>query len=276
MSTERTYWFGGGLGDVIISIYWYTAYEELLTEEDAWVVYAFGNPHCAELFWWLPNRKGLRLVDGNGPRMHYMEQGVKGTTAPQILEWAGRDPAGLYYGERRAVPYHWQYDWQAPDKLVIDEPYVVIQPFAGDHSRDIPVPVLRRLAHDLLGRGITPVFVTRNFVRVFKGHLRHTLEVLPADLARFKTPEISVPATLALTQKARGVVGMHSALTHAGACMGRKTLAVQNAAVLQHRSKDGNPCAGSWYFYYEAYPHVTRLPLEQGWEKILAGWVADL
>jgi hypothetical protein len=279
MSTERTYWFGGGLGDVVISIYWRTAFEKLLRETDAWVVHASVNPHVAELFRWLPNSAGLRLVDAERKRLQLAEAGEKNVERT-LMSWAGRRPESLYRGDKREAGSRWLHTWEAPDVITSDvTSCVVIQPFAGEAGRGIPLPALRWLCVKLLNAGLEPILVTRDFVRMWKQNMQHSVESLPADLRRFQINHLSVPATLRLLQDARGSVGMHSFLTHAASCMGHLTLALQNEGMLRHNhgvGDDGKPKPGSWYFYYETYPHVTALPLTTGWETRAEQWVDEV
>ena len=269
---DRTYVFGGGLGDVIISLYWNTGYEELLQESAAWVVCGTGNPHVLELFHWEDNARNWRVLDASIKRMHLLDANYQGSHMRRLLRWAGRNPDTLYTGVRRNWQAHpWEHRWQAPDLWIPSEKYVVIQPFAGLKSRDIPEVILCYLVERLCRAAIRPILVTRDFLRVSHGHLQHSFEELPPALLPHQRRGLSVPATLELTRNAAGVVSMHSSLVLAGTLQNRKTLAVQNKMLIDHKKAHD-----SWYFFYETCPHVTTCRTFEAWRKTVDGWIGTL
>lgn len=275
-SVERTYWFGGGLGDVILALYGHTGFEDLLKESEAWVVHAFGNPHVTELFRWLPNAPGIRMIDVDPKRLEWMAAGYKGSRARELVAWAGRNPDTIYLGNPRPN-WDWDHCWQAPDLWFPADKYAVIQPFAGDNSRDIPVAVLSQLCESLLDAGLQPVMVTRDFIRVRGGIMLHNEERLPRGLRRFHAGNLSIPATLSLTARASGVVAPHSSLLHAGVCQRRPTLVLRTASVMATRFPKEYGGERSWYFYYEDQPHVTSLSLTSPYiGDQMAAWVSSI
>lgn len=260
MNPQPTYYFFGGLGDVVYRCFRYTGYENLLNEPEAQIVIGTVNPFVHELFRHTPNASGLTLVDVSNK----YNQALQNRSEKVNKLFINPDDEQTNDKPRKRGDDYFP-TFYAKDSLEHPNPYVVIQPFTGTLSRRLPIALVQTLVEACYSNGIQPFLVTRDYLRTGQHGLAHDKEELPRSLQNLQV-SLSVPATLNLCLNAVGVVSTHSSLLHCGALGQVPTLAIQSPA-LRNQEKD-------WYFYYESLGNVTCLDHEAHFDA--RRWIASL
>jgi hypothetical protein len=251
--------FSAGLGDVIRSFYQTDRYARVCeTSERLGVILATHNPCVHECFLHHPNRERLHIVELPGQYDRLRGNGFKGIELQHaLIESAGFAPSEVISNPRDYRPLFYAAD----DTGAADG--IVIQPFAGGRSRNLPPRVLRQLVSACLETGRNVHLVTRSYLRFCDGRQIHDEECIPEDLlvhpALIWHRNLSVPATLNLIKNCAYFAGCHSSLLQAAWFEGKPVFALYPDGQTDWSAEK----IGSSYSFGAGFSNTRHLPFSQ-------------
>ncbi len=212
MKENPTVEFGGGLGDVILSIYRRDAMEVLdAATRPHNVLVVSNNPHAMELFRWHPNNGQFVLFD-----LHHKCLELQAHKPDDVI---GRIyqfldlPLSLRTGRQPATrrPVFHSVD------AIASAGHLVFQPYAGSAGRWLPAGLIENLLQAFSRLDRTVYVITRSYIRLDGPVSRRTVhprEAFPFDLPHnvIHLDSLSVPATLQLIRDSAGFLGAHSSM----------------------------------------------------------------
>lgn len=205
---------GGGLGDLVLRLYRRNACE-ILDDADSPhnLIMMCNNPYALELFKWHPNRKNFIFFDLHHKWLEFQGPGDSPEDVIKRVYQFLDLPIELRVGMGPATK---KPSFHSVDEIV-DENYLVFQPFAGGKNRCLPDDLIVRLL-ELFGRIEQRVYVvTRSYIRLGgrqADQVVHWSESFPFALPEnvIHYSDLSVPATLQLIAGSAGFIGSHSSL----------------------------------------------------------------
>lgn len=200
--------FGAGLGDVLTLIYnseRYNVLEKLAPNEKAMVILMSHNPHAKELFLWHPKAGQIDLHDVGfwWPWEDEKKRAEHRLPAAQPLRLIRQESVKFY-------PSPEDY---AILKTLESFPYVVLNAAAGGVDRNIPADICEAISQGLTDRGqrefgLRAVIVGRTYNADKRTEHRFVSRPGLIDMI----DRLSVPGTIELIARSRGVVCCHSAM----------------------------------------------------------------
>lgn len=232
--------FAAGLGDVISTIYRtkrYTALEDITKRVH--VVLRTHNPFVEEIFMYHPKRALMQIhnfAQFTPGTVNYMYHGIHNgknlydqfrIDINKVLPDANFDVLDFPKESLEKPIFYCSKTDQAILSVIQQNPYAVIQPFAGDQVRNLPEQVTIDYINKLIDLGITPVVIGKSYTRALKaiGQVvpgsQHSTEptnfldklgINKAKVIDLIDTEFSVPGTLKLVEKAKIFIGTHSSM----------------------------------------------------------------
>lgn len=205
VSFERYYEYMGGLGDVILrlgSSPWYASLDRLAPNERAAVVLMCHNPNVAQLFEWHPKISQIEVYDfGFGGHAAHPWEDPVWRAAHQM---PAKDPCPPPHDGSQINFY------PAPSEVPViagfaSDSFIVVCPTAGSVERTFPVHVADEIVDIAISSGFPVVEIGASYYLSRQhGPLRPR-----AGLCSL-VDKLSVPGTIELIRKARGLVTAHS------------------------------------------------------------------
>lgn len=200
--------FGAGLGDVITLIHHsprYNILETLAPNDQAMIVIMSNNPHTKEIFSWHPKAKQFDIRDVGFWWPWEDEEKRKEHKLPPAQP--------LLLTRQKEVKFY-----PSPEDLDVlkslgSAPYIVINVAAGGVDRNIPVDICEDAVGAIVERGQRE-FGFRAVVigRKYNVGKRVEYKFPPRPGLIDLTDQLSVPGTIELVARSRGVLCCHSAI----------------------------------------------------------------
>lgn len=200
--------FGAGLGDVITLIYnseRYNILETLKPDQKAMIVLMCNNPYTKELFLWHPKAKQFDIRDVGfwWPWEDKEKRRQHGLPQAQPLELRRQESVRFYPSPE---------DYEVL-KTLESFPYLVMSASAGGVDRNIPEPICEDISKANSERG-QKEFGLRTVVvgRSYSPEKRKERKFIPRSGLIDLIDRLTVPGTIELIARSRGVVCCHSAV----------------------------------------------------------------
>lgn len=264
-SFAKYYEYMGGLGDVFLrlkSSSWYASLDRLAPDERAAVVLMCHNPNAAQLFEWHPKIAQIEVFDlgYDGHKGHPWDD-LKWRAAHQL-------PAGgLCPPPHDGTPLRF-YPSPADLEIIASfeaNKFVVMCPAAGTPERTIPPSLADAVAFDLIKMGFTVVeagagvYLNRQF-----GPMRSRSGLISL------VDKLSVPGTIELIRKARGLVTAISFPALAAWYIEKPVCLLYPQAI---KDKYVTPRFGMGYFYGLDYATTVHAENSTYHPDLLKKWV---
>ncbi|MCI0528777.1 MAG: hypothetical protein L0Y56_15165 [Nitrospira sp.] len=200
--------FGAGLGDVITLIYnseRYNILEKLAPDERAMVILMSHNPHAKELFLWHPKAKQIEIRDVG----FWWPSEDKKKRAEHHLPPA----QPLHLIRQESVKFYPSPEDYAILETLKSFPYVVMNAAAGGIDRNIPEDICEDISQGITGSGQRDFGLRMVVVgRTYNAGKRKERKFIPRGGLIDMVDRLTVPGTIELIARSRGVVCCHSAI----------------------------------------------------------------
>lgn len=116
------------------------------------------------------------------------------------------------YTIREEIPEFYPPDSDVAGLWSVPADYIVFQVSASDSKREIPAPIVYQLLQACIARGLTPVIIGRNYEHIDRQERFTGFEM---EGVINLIDKLSVPGTLELVKRAKGIVTGHTSMSMA-------------------------------------------------------------
>lgn len=200
--------FGAGLGDVITLVYTserYAVLETLPPNERAMIVLMSHNPYAKEIFKWHPksNQFDVRDLGFWWPSEDKEKRRLHGIPPAQPFHYVRQESVKFYPSPE---------DYKILETLK-SFPFIVVNAGAGGVDRNIPGDICEDSVNAIVGRGYREFNFRAVIIgRHYNDENRKEHQFSPRSGLVDLTDKLSIPGTIELIARSRGIVCCHSAM----------------------------------------------------------------